>query len=78
MRVSASASKIVRTIDLKDDFNYWADVLAHEILHNFGYRHPTGYPGSFIEEFGVCVRLNGVEPAQFGLTDSGVYDGMEK
>jgi hypothetical protein len=66
------------TYHLKENFDYWANVLAHEVLHNLGYRHPTGYPGSFIEEFGVCVQFNGVEPAQFGLTDSDVYDGMDK
>lgn len=53
-------------------------MLGYEVINNLGYRHPTGYPGSFIEEFGVCVQFNGVEPAQFGLTDSDVYDGMEK
>jgi hypothetical protein len=62
----------------KDNFDYWAGVLAHEVLHNLGYRHPTGYPGSFIEEFGICVQHNGSEAAEFGLTGSDVYDGMEK
>ncbi|MDV3002991.1 MAG: hypothetical protein N5P05_004646 (plasmid) [Chroococcopsis gigantea SAG 12.99] len=66
------------TYHLKNDFDYWAGVLAHEVLHNLGYRHPTGYKGSFIEEFGICVQLNGVQPVQLGLTDSDVYDGMQK
>ncbi|HYW20370.1 MAG TPA: hypothetical protein VE956_13880 [Nodularia sp. (in: cyanobacteria)] len=66
------------TYHKSNDLDYWADVLAHEVLHNLGYNHPTGYPGSFIEEFGVCVRFNGVEPAEFGLTGSDVYDGMKK
>ncbi len=66
------------TYSQKENFDYWANVMAHEVLHNLGYRHPTGYPGSFIEEFGVCVQYNGTEPAQFGLTDIDVYDQMEK
>ena len=35
--------------------DYWAGVIAHEVLHNLGYEHPKGYPGSFINEFGNCV-----------------------
>jgi hypothetical protein len=66
------------TYHLKNDFDYWAGVLAHEVLHNLGYGHRTGYPGSFIEEFGICVQLNGEQPAQLGLTDTDVYDGKDK
>jgi hypothetical protein len=66
------------TYPLKNNFDYWAGVMAHEVLHNLGYRHPNGYPGSFIEEFGICTQLNGSQPAQLGLTDDNVYDGKEK
>ncbi|XXX74584.1 hypothetical protein WMF30_43740 [Sorangium sp. So ce134] len=44
---------------LAEDADYWAGVMAHEALHNLGYRHPTGYPGSFIKEYGICVWHNG-------------------
>ncbi|MDQ3234678.1 MAG: hypothetical protein M3Q07_22970 [Pseudobdellovibrionaceae bacterium] len=40
---------------LKIDRGYWAGVMAHEIAHNLGLNHPTGYPGSFITEFGNCT-----------------------
>jgi hypothetical protein len=29
------------TDNLKDDSDYWAGALAHEVLHNLGYGHPT-------------------------------------
>jgi hypothetical protein len=41
---------------LGNDPDYWAGVITHEILHNFGYLHPTGYDGSFIREFQNCLR----------------------
>jgi hypothetical protein len=66
------------TYHLKNDFDYWAGIMAHEVLHNLGYSHPNGYPGSFIEEFGICTQLNGKQPAQLGLTDDNVYDGKDK
>lgn len=34
---------------------YWAGVIAHEMLHNLGYTHTTGYKGSFINEYGDCL-----------------------
>ena len=43
-----------------NNHDYWAGVIGHEFLHNLGYRHPTGYPGSFIKEYGNCVWQNGV------------------
>ena len=39
---------------------YWAGVIAHEVLHNLGYTHPTGYAGSFINEFGNCLHWHSV------------------
>ena len=53
---------------LKNDIDYWAGVIAHEILHNLGYSHPNGYEGSFIKEFGRCTRYSGNVPADFNLT----------
>ena len=53
---------------LKNDTDYWAGVIGHEVLHNLGYTHPTGYPGSFIKEFGNCTRYAGNVPADFNLT----------
>jgi hypothetical protein len=58
---------------LKNDIDYWAGVIAHEILHNLGYSHPNGYEGSFIKEFGRCTRYSGNVPADFNLTS-----GQEK
>lgn len=46
-----------------NDVNYWAGVLAHEFLHNLGYGHPTGYERSFIREYEVCLRNDGLEQA---------------
>lgn len=40
---------------LSTNSKYWAGVIAHEMLHNLGYDHPSGYVGSFIKEFGNCV-----------------------
>lgn len=53
---------------LKNDIDYWAGVMMHEILHNLGYNHPRGYEGSFITEFGRCTRYSGNVPADFNLT----------
>ena len=43
------------------DTDYWAGVMAHEILHNLNFNHPTGYSGSFITEYGNCLWKNGVQ-----------------
>ncbi len=40
---------------------YWAGVMGHEFLHNLGYDHPSGYKGSFIEEYGNCLTTNGAK-----------------
>lgn len=44
-----------------NDLDYWAGVLGHEFLHNLGFQHPSGYSGSFIQEYGHCVQNNGAE-----------------
>jgi hypothetical protein len=61
------------------NYHYWASVLAHEMLHNLGYRHEGGYPGSLITEWGTAIHhdrsgnfdddgwING-RPDGFGLT----------
>jgi hypothetical protein len=49
------------TYHLKNDPEYWAGVIAHEVLHNLGYKHSSGYAGSFIQEYGYCVQHNGVD-----------------
>lgn len=41
------------------DPEFWAGVIAHEQLHNLGLNHPTGYTGSYMYEFGNCIRFNG-------------------
>ena len=46
---------------LSTDADYWAGVIGHEFLHNLGYEHPTGYPGSFINEYGDCLYNNGLD-----------------
>jgi len=45
----------------KSDPEYWAGVIGHEFLHNLGFRHPTGYVGSFINEYGYCIQTDGIE-----------------
>jgi hypothetical protein len=44
---------------LSKDADYWAGVIAHEMLHNLGFEHPTGYDGNFMTEFGNMVWKNG-------------------
>jgi hypothetical protein len=60
MRVALNADHLGSdsTFFLRHDTDYWAAVLAHEVLHNLGHNHPNGYPGSFITEFGNCVQSN--------------------
>lgn len=54
----------------RNNAQYWAGVIAHEFLHNLGYRHPTGYEGSFINEYGECIASGGAEPEYLiGLKD---------
>ena len=54
--------------------DYWAGVVAHEFLHNLGYTHPSGYPGSFIREYGKCIEFNGMDfDCVEGLEDIEVY-----
>lgn len=43
------------------DFDYWAGVMGHEMLHNLGYIHPDGANGTFIQAYGHCIQNNGVE-----------------
>ncbi|MEH2466329.1 hypothetical protein [Nostoc sp.] len=78
LRIALSSDYFGSQSSVNNGYDYWANVMAHEVLHNLGYKHPTGYPGSFVEEFGICVQFNGEQPAQLGLTDSDVYDGKEK
>lgn len=60
---------------LKNDVDYWAATLAHEILHNLGYDHPQG-KGDFITEFDLCVNFNGSLPKRFGL-NGGTEDDID-
>jgi hypothetical protein len=55
---------------LRNDIDYWAGVITHEILHNLGYNHLNGYEGSFVKEFDRCTRYSGNVPADFNLTSS--------
>lgn len=48
---------------LASNAEYWAGVIGHEFLHNLGYVHPTGYPGSFIKEYGDCIWSHGLGAA---------------
>ena len=34
--------------ELRNNTQFWAGVMAHEVLHTLGYAHPGGYTGSFI------------------------------
>lgn len=45
---------------LSESGEYWASVLAHEALHNLGYRHPNGYRGSFVYEYTMCLWGDGL------------------
>jgi hypothetical protein len=39
--------------------NYWAGVIAHEMLHNMGHEHPVGvYEGTFIRAYERAVWLD--------------------
>lgn len=58
---------------LKIDFGFWVGVMAHEIAHNLGLRHPTGYPGSFINEFGDCTAI---AAGYKGALDVSLVDSM--
>lgn len=56
----------------KDDVNYWAATLVHEILHNLGYGHSYDHSkdpakGDFVSEFDVCANFNGSIPQGVGL-----------
>ena len=53
---------------LRNDVDFWAGMVAHEILHNLGYSHPNGYEGSFVREFGYCTQYSGNVPADLNLT----------
>lgn len=39
--------------------DFWAGVIAHELGHNIGLKHPSGYPGSFLREWERCVEHDG-------------------
>jgi hypothetical protein len=44
------------------DSNVWTGTIMHEILHNLGWDHPNGYPGTYItlaEECASTVSLAG-------------------
>jgi len=42
------------------DADYWAGVIAHEMLHNLGHTHPKGvYDGVFIRDYQNAIRYNG-------------------
>lgn len=47
----------------RHDVEYWAGVIGHEFLHNLGYVHPNGYRGSFVSEYGHCIRRSGADGA---------------
>lgn len=60
---------------LRNDVDYWAATLVHEILHNLGYNHPQA-KGDFITEFDLCVNFNGSIPQRFGL-NGGTEDDID-
>lgn len=60
---------------LRNDVDYWAATLVHEIFHNLGYDHPQA-KGDFITEFDLCVNFNGSIPQRFGLS-GGTEDDID-
>jgi hypothetical protein len=59
---------------------FWAGVIVHEVLHNWGYTHPevqngdfSKIPGNFVYETGWCLNREGSikQPGSFNL-DGGV------
>jgi len=43
----------------KSNASALAGTMAHELLHNVGWDHPQGYPGTVIKEYGLCISRNG-------------------
>jgi|CXWK01.1.fsa_nt_gi hypothetical protein len=54
--------------------NQWVNVIAHELVHNFGYSHKSGgtwdenYPGFFVSEIAFCVMTDGKHGSDLGDT----------
>lgn len=41
-----------------NNYHYWSSVIAHELAHNGGYRHPDGYEGTLIQAYDECIFLD--------------------
>lgn len=41
--------------------DFWAGVLAHQMLHNLGFEHTNPSAGSFIRQYEKCVRSDGMK-----------------
>lgn len=63
--IHQAASQHSSATALPGKLDRWVNAIAHELVHNLGYRHPTtgdwntDYPGYFVTELAFCVASDG-------------------